>query len=278
MMPRVHQVVYCRTRFPATATADNTTIHPTHVLGCHLRAHGSLHYEHEDFLARPPYLVVVARGERDRHRLTGPFEGFWCLFDAEEIGSQAGRAIALTGPGARVVRSHVRLLQAHEARAVAARFSELAVQARRPHPSAQLRASALLVELLAWWASPEGVDASEPSPVERFRAAIEHHARDPNLSLAVLARRAGLSASHLGGAFRRAYGMAPVAYRTQLRLAIARELLLTRTLPVAAIAREAGFSDAGYFARVFRRAQGMTPLRFVREHALLRRGSAALPA
>ena len=51
-------------------------------------------------------------------------------------------------------------------------------------------------------------------------------------------------------------------YLEELRLAEARALLADEDLPVAEVAMRAGFKDAAYFARRFRRATGHAPVAF----------------
>ena len=62
-----------------------------------------------------------------------------------------------------------------------------------------------------------------------------------------------LSSAHAGVLFRAAFGASPVAYRSQLRLRRARELLVSSQLNVAQVALAVGFTDALYFSRVFRK-------------------------
>jgi transcriptional regulator GlxA family with amidase domain len=58
--------------------------------------------------------------------------------------------------------------------------------------------------------------------------------------------------------------MRPVAYRTALRLARARELLATTAMNVGAVARATGFADPLYFSRAFRRRFGISPREMLR--------------
>ncbi len=74
-----------------------------------------------------------------------------------------------------------------------------------------------------------------------------------------LARRAGLSPSHLAAAFRRAYGRAPLAHLQELRLVEARRRLQSGDAAVADVAAAVGFSDPFWFSRVFRRRWGVPP-------------------
>jgi AraC family transcriptional regulator of arabinose operon len=80
-----------------------------------------------------------------------------------------------------------------------------------------------------------------------------------SISRSELARRAGLSPSHLAAAFKRAYGLAPLAYLQELRLIEARRLLQSGDDSVAGIAAQVGFSDPFWFSRVFHRRWGAPP-------------------
>lgn len=87
---------------------------------------------------------------------------------------------------------------------------------------------------------------------------MHQNLREP-LSVAVLARRSGLSERQFSRRFRQACGMAPVEYLQTLRCNAARELLQHSNLGVGDIAASVGFTDAGYFIRVFRKLAGQTP-------------------
>ena len=104
----------------------------------------------------------------------------------------------------------------------------------------------------------------EEKSVRIYRNLIEQYAQQPELSLSQLAERVGMSADHLGMLFQKEMGMTPSEYRTRLRLLRARELLISTAMSVSDVARQVGFPDANYFARVFRRAYGMSPREFSR--------------
>lgn len=74
-----------------------------------------------------------------------------------------------------------------------------------------------------------------------------------------LARRAGLSPSHLATAFKRSYGRAPLQHLQELRLMEARRLLQSSDASVASIAAAVGFGDPFWFSRAFRRRFGAPP-------------------
>lgn len=79
-----------------------------------------------------------------------------------------------------------------------------------------------------------------------------------NLSLAELARAAGLSPWQLCRAFRTTYGLAPHAWLTHRRIEAGKRLLSLGWTP-SAVAFEVGFADQSHFHRHFRRLVGASP-------------------
>ncbi|WP_024301037.1 AraC family transcriptional regulator [Pseudogulbenkiania sp. MAI-1] len=84
-----------------------------------------------------------------------------------------------------------------------------------------------------------------------------------NLSLDELAGASGLSPYHLSRSFAVAFGLPPVAWRNQLRVARARTLLARGGRP-AEVATELGFADQAHLTRAFRLALGVTPAAYQR--------------
>ena len=80
---------------------------------------------------------------------------------------------------------------------------------------------------------------------------------------------AGLSCNpdYLGRVLHKVRGLTITESINHRRLQLARKLLMESAQNVDQVARACGFSDAGYFRRVFRRAEGMTPLAFRRLYA-----------
>ncbi|WP_161881328.1 helix-turn-helix domain-containing protein [Deinococcus alpinitundrae] len=78
------------------------------------------------------------------------------------------------------------------------------------------------------------------------------------LSLSGLAAAVGLTPSVLSRSFRAEVGLAPHAYRSGLRVARARTLLLDGER-LADIALHTGFADQAHFSRVFKRVVGVSP-------------------
>ena len=82
---------------------------------------------------------------------------------------------------------------------------------------------------------------------------------DEDVSLRVLAERAGLSPFHLHRVFRAGAGEPPKQYTLRLRLGRAAAMLLTDDQRVLDIALSCGFQSHEAFCRAFRRRFGMTP-------------------
>lgn len=91
-----------------------------------------------------------------------------------------------------------------------------------------------------------------------------------------LVRHAGVSYSRLGALFRAHFGCAPLQYHQRLRMDLAKRLLLNPYASIDEIAGQAGFADANYFCRLFRKVHGVAPGKWRRE-AMARPPAAARP-
>jgi len=97
--------------------------------------------------------------------------------------------------------------------------------------------------------------------LKRIQPALAYAAShlDEDVSLATLARQAGLSVFHLQRAFSTAAGETPKQFTLRLRLGRAAAMLLTRSDSVLGIALECGFQSHEVFCRAFRRRFGISP-------------------
>jgi AraC-like DNA-binding protein len=82
------------------------------------------------------------------------------------------------------------------------------------------------------------------------------------LTVAALARVAGLSSAHFSREFRGAFGEAPHQYLLTRRLERAAALLRNTDRPVTEICFAVGLSSVGSFTTSFRRVYGTTPLAY----------------
>lgn len=97
----------------------------------------------------------------------------------------------------------------------------------------------------------------------RVRDYIRAHA-DQDISVAALAREAGISRAYLSRAFERHFGVPPHVYLNAVRLENARRLLLAGLAP-AEVALAAGFADQSHFSRRFKGATGLAPGSWLRQ-------------
>jgi AraC family transcriptional regulator, arabinose operon regulatory protein len=100
--------------------------------------------------------------------------------------------------------------------------------------------------------------------VDRIHLVQDHlraHLAEPT-SVPALARLAGMSTSHFAALFKASAGTGVVEYVKRLRIARARELLITTDALVAEIASAIGYTDAFYFSRQFRSVNGMSPTEY----------------
>ncbi|MBO6525907.1 MAG: helix-turn-helix transcriptional regulator [Erythrobacter sp.] len=102
--------------------------------------------------------------------------------------------------------------------------------------------------------------AQFPDAVRRARHYIDDHHRE-SFGLDELADAAGVSKYHLARSFTRAYGLSPLAYRTQRRIHAAKRLVLSGA-PLADIASDLGFADQSHLTRQFQTMVGISPARY----------------
>lgn len=106
-----------------------------------------------------------------------------------------------------------------------------------------------------------GIPPAAEARITRVVRAIEDNL-DAELSLASLAREAGLSPFHCLRLFQHLTGVTPHQYIRRLRIRRAATLLAVSASKVIDIAAECGFEDVSNFNRAFRAEFGVSPLRF----------------
>lgn len=95
----------------------------------------------------------------------------------------------------------------------------------------------------------------ELMPVVRH---VDRHYATP-VSMAEMAKLAGLSTTHFNRRFHQLLRMTPSQYLRTVRVQHARGLLTTTDKPLAEIATLTGFTDQSHFTRRFRETTGLTP-------------------
>ena len=135
----------------------------------------------------------------------------------------------------------------------------------------RLRIECFLLNLLTMLSPAVLGEQPQAQPVWLQRALL--HFREPQqlaLGPTELIRLTGRSREHVNRLIRQYYGKTTTELVQELRLEYARRELLMTNRPIMEIALDCGWSNLGYFYRLFRAYFGVTPRRFrVRERAIM---------
>ncbi len=147
------------------------------------------------------------------------------------------------------------------------RMDRMIDELKRRAPGYRTASRALLLEILVMLGRAEAIEwhgadrLEEHDKEQKLQRAVLLMEKNltRTLSLQELALEVRLSPHYFCEQFRRYTGLSPWEYLLRLRLERARELLATTAVPVAEVARAAGFRDHSYFTRSFRACEGLTP-------------------
>ena len=95
------------------------------------------------------------------------------------------------------------------------------------------------------------------------RRYIDGHYHE-SIGLEELAEMTHLNKFYFAHAFARYYGVSPIRYLIQKRIAVSQDLLSTTNYDIAYIARQLGFSSQSYFSQAFKRETGVSPAAYRR--------------
>ncbi len=94
--------------------------------------------------------------------------------------------------------------------------------------------------------------------VRQAMAFLHEHYAEP-ISRRDIAQHINITEDYLTFCFRQELGITPIKYLQRFRVHQAKQLLKTSHKSITEIALEVGFSDGGYFSRIFHRETGMSP-------------------
>lgn len=108
------------------------------------------------------------------------------------------------------------------------------------------------------WPDPQASDRAGVALAYRAKQLIgtQFHTA---LTASALAAQLHCNPDYLGRIYRRTFGTTLTEAIHRQRIAFAEKLLLVNACSVDEVAQRAGFSDGGYFRRIFRQRLGMTP-------------------
>ncbi len=156
-------------------------------------------------------------------------------------------------------------LSPRHAGAVSDAFGRIEAELQKPRLGHELLLRAQLLELIVTIARAEHSTEHDP---DRYRARLErtlnmiHERYGEALSLAVLAKHAGMSISRFSCVFRETLGTSPLDYVAATRMREARRRLRSPGQSISEVAYAVGFQDSNYFSRAFRQHHGMSPREF----------------
>ncbi len=123
------------------------------------------------------------------------------------------------------------------------------------------RLQELIVILSRHYNMIEGVEARS---LVRLAKVIDYIENNPDNKIYIdeLAEIAHMSKRNFQRTFKKAVGLSPVQYLTQVRLQKARKLLRETNLQITDVAIMTGFTDSNYFIKCFKQSYKMTPYKF----------------
>ena len=226
------------------------------------------------YRAVPPMAILIPRGTWDHDIQTGEVDGVFVLFKGHGLLRPARSGFIEVAASHEAPPRVVPILRPVSS-STALRLQDLLrrIGAVSPmHQQGLLRRAALLLEALSLYcAETRGRQTGGVHrEAQRLRDLIDGHAFE-RIPLSQLYRGLSISPAQAATLFTRAFGLSPVAYRLQVRLNRARELLISTHLNVSETAYEVAFSDPLYFSRVFRTRFGVSPSSLIRDFAATRR-------
>jgi AraC-like DNA-binding protein len=119
----------------------------------------------------------------------------------------------------------------------------------------------LVMHIVRLELAPSTVNALPKWRLKRVQEYVDAHL-EKDISLADLAKVAGLSRMHFAAQFRAATGYRPHDYLLYQRIESAKEMLSSTDVPLAEVALTVGFHAQAHFSTVFKRLTGDTPARW----------------
>ncbi len=108
------------------------------------------------------------------------------------------------------------------------------------------------------------IERAVPPLLRRALSFIKQHYTD-DITLSDIAKHGNVTKQQIIRYFRSEMKTTPMQYVTECRLNRAKELFLNKShQTVSEVASEAGFSDAHYFSRIFKKSTGESPTEFVK--------------
>lgn len=109
------------------------------------------------------------------------------------------------------------------------------------------------------WQDPASRKDPADIKIHKLEAYVEKHYGDKGLSIQRISQHLDLSLNYTCGLFKKKTGRTINDYIISLRVRKARDMLKDRDIRIYEIADRAGFRNANYFARIFKKKTGFSP-------------------
>jgi AraC-like DNA-binding protein len=252
----------------------DSTYRPPHP-GITLFMEGDARITHDGILLpKPrPLLWFLPAGAEVSESVQGSFHTMWVTFKWQTLAAapEKGTRLRFEWENQQLRVNRWKIPDARDVLWIVERFERLKSSFGSARPTASLEASAAIMELICKYFSlpdPESSKALGHRSLVKFQTIMQGQWSD-DASVENLAGKAGVSEGYLRRLVRKQLGVSPVQYRNNIRLAKARELLLSTDMSIKEAAQKTGFSDQLYFSRLFRKRFGLSPRELIRKNRLL---------
>lgn len=232
---------------------------PFVVLQYTLSGEGRLTYEGVRQTVEPGMLMIVPIPGENRYWLPrgGSWEFIYLCLNGAEVMRACATVVQLAGP--------LLTLSATSApiRAMRSLCACIGEDKLVSPFDASAQAYALIMALLTATMRDRADDdkRDRPEAVMRAMAFCRNHL-EKTIGVAEMADAAGYSRHHFSRMFSASEGVGPAEFLTRLRLDRAVNQLKHSSDAIKTIADRCGFTSAGYFCKVFRKAYGVSPVEF----------------
>lgn len=125
----------------------------------------------------------------------------------------------------------------------------------------QLTSLLTLLMEAAWNPGCNAIPSAKIQNTQQIKDYLDMHFQQ-KITLDQLSELFFINKFYLSRIFTEQFGISINGYLTQIRITHAKQLLRFTTQPIKKIAGECGFSDPNYFARTFRKIEGLSPGEF----------------
>ncbi len=215
-----------------------------------LRGSGFFGTPHGRFEVRAPALLIGRPGADYDFGPQAEWEEAFACVRPQHVAALMARGL---------LRDDEHAFPIHDAPSVFSHVRELIALAHRPETPAwtdQIDRSAERMVVAALTSARSRVGTGIDTEIDRIRAKVEARLAT-DIDFEALAKKHGLSLPTFRRHWLSRVGTPPAKHVANLRIQLASRLLVETELPIARIARRAGFRDARYFSRKFAEIAGV---------------------